>query len=147
MVPSRPVTDALRHRRLVVEGPVDRAILHLGAPAALAALLQAGFLVADTFWLGKVGAVAIAAASTAGFVMWLAQALGEGAANGSGAVLANAVGASDEGRAGGRRLPGRVWRSGAPRPSRRRGSRPPTRSSRSWAPPTMSAAPGPGTCG
>jgi len=84
----------------MVSGSIDRAILHLGAPAALAALLQAGFLVVDTFWLGKVGAVAIAAASTAGFVMWLAQALGEGAANGSGAVLANAVGAGDEGRAG-----------------------------------------------
>jgi putative MATE family efflux protein len=78
---------------------MDRAVLHLGAPAALAALLQAGFLVADTFWLGRVGAVAIAAASTAGFVMWLAQTLGEGAANGSGAVLANAVGAHDEAQA------------------------------------------------
>jgi len=80
----------------MISGSIDRAILHLGAPAALAALLQAGFLVVDTFWLGRVGAVAIAAASTAGFVMWLAQTLGEGAANGSGAVLANAVGADDE---------------------------------------------------
>jgi putative MATE family efflux protein len=80
----------------MVFGSIDRAILHLGAPAAFAALLQAGFLVVDTFWLGRVGAVAIAAASTAGFVMWLAQTLGEGAANGSGAVLANAVGADDE---------------------------------------------------
>lgn len=79
----------------MVAGSIDRAILHLGAPAALAALLQAGFLVVDTFWLGRVGAVAIAAASTAGFVMWLAQTLGEGAASGSGAVLANAVGADD----------------------------------------------------
>jgi putative MATE family efflux protein len=83
----------------MVAGSIDRAILHLGVPAALSALLQAGFLVVDTFWLGRVGAVAIAAASTAGFVMWLAQALGEGAANGSGAVLANAVGADDEARA------------------------------------------------
>jgi len=89
------VNDALRHRELMISGSIDRAILHLGAPAALAALLQAGFLVVDTFWLGRVGAVAIAAASTAGFVMWLAQTLGEGAANGSGAVLANAVGADD----------------------------------------------------
>ena len=80
----------------MISGSIDRAILHLGAPAALAALLQAGFLVVDTFWLGRVGAVAIAAASTAGFVMWLAQTLGEGAANGSGAVLATAVGADDE---------------------------------------------------
>lgn len=86
----------MRHRELIVSGSIDRAILHLGAPAALAALLQAGFLVVDTFWLGRVGAVAIAAASTAGFVMWLAQTLGEGAANGSGSVLANAVGADDE---------------------------------------------------
>lgn len=84
----------------MISGAIDRAILHLGAPAALAALLQAGFLVVDTFWLGRVGAVAIAAASTAGFVMWLAQTLGEGAANGSGAVLANAVGADDETGAG-----------------------------------------------
>lgn len=86
---------ALRHRELMVSGSLDRAVLHLGAPAALAALLQAGFLVVDTFWLGRVGPAAIAAASTAGFVMWLAQTLGEGAAAGSGAVLAHAVGAGD----------------------------------------------------
>lgn len=75
-------------------------MFHLGAPAALAALLQAGFLVVDTFWLGRVGPVAIAAASTAGFVMWLAQTLGEGVASGSGAVLAQAIGASDTHAAG-----------------------------------------------
>jgi len=62
----------------------------------MAALLQAGFLVVDTFWLGKVGPVALAAASTAGFAMWLAQTLGEGMASGSGAVLARAVGEEDQ---------------------------------------------------
>ncbi len=87
--------NVFQHRELMVAGSLDRAILHLGTPAALAALLQAGFLVVDTFWLGRVGEVAIAAASTAGFVMWLAQTLGDGAAMGSGAVLAQAVGAGD----------------------------------------------------
>ena len=77
----------------MVSGSIDRAILHLGAPAAMAALLQAGFLVVDTFWLGRVGPVALAAASTAGFTMWLAQTLGEGAAAGSGSMLARAIGA------------------------------------------------------
>jgi len=81
----------------MVSGSLDRAIFHLGVPAALAALFQAGFLVVDTFWLGRVGEVAIAAASTAGFVMWLAQTLGDGAAMGSGAVLAQAVGAARRG--------------------------------------------------
>jgi putative MATE family efflux protein len=89
------VNEALRFRELMVSGSVDRAILHLGAPAAMAALLQAGFLVVDTFWLGRVGPVALAAASTAGFTMWLAQTLGEGAAAGSGSVLARAIGAED----------------------------------------------------
>jgi putative MATE family efflux protein len=93
--------DVLEHRRLIVSGPIDRAILHLGLPAAAAALLQAGFLIVDAFWLGRVGAVALAAASTAGFVMWLTQTLGEGLASGSGAVLAAAVGAGD--REGARR--------------------------------------------
>jgi len=86
-------SDVFRHRELMISGSLDRAILHLGAPAALAALLQAGFLVVDTFWLGRVGEVAIAAASTAGFVMWLAQTLGDGAAMGAGAVLAQEIGA------------------------------------------------------
>lgn len=76
----------------MVSGSIDRAILHLGAPAALSALLQAGFLVVDAFWLGRVGPVALAAASTAGFVMWLAQTIGEGLAAGSGSVIAAAVG-------------------------------------------------------
>ncbi|HHQ48996.1 MAG TPA: MATE family efflux transporter [Acidobacteria bacterium] len=87
------MSGVFQHRELMVSGSLDRAILHLGAPAALAALFQAGFLVVDTFWLGRVGEVAIAAASTAGFVMWLAQTLGDGAAMGSGAVLAQEVGA------------------------------------------------------
>jgi putative MATE family efflux protein len=87
--------DVLKHRELMISGSLDRAVLHLGVPAAAAALLQAGFLVVDAFWLGRVGAVALAAASTAGFVMWLAQTLGEGMAAGSGAVLASAVGAGD----------------------------------------------------
>ena len=39
--------------------------------------------------------VALAAASTAGFTMWLAQTLGEGMASGSGSVLARAVGGGD----------------------------------------------------
>jgi putative MATE family efflux protein len=90
------VNEGLRYRDLIVSGSIDRAILHLGAPAALAALLQAGFLVVDTFWLGRVGPVALAAASTAGFTMWLAQTLGEGLAAGSGSVLARAVGAGDD---------------------------------------------------
>jgi putative MATE family efflux protein len=84
---------ALVHRRLVVSGSIDRAILHLGAPAAAAALLQAAFLIVDAFWLGRVGPVALAAASTAGFVMWLAQTIAEGLASGSGSLLAHAVGA------------------------------------------------------
>lgn len=76
----------------MLSGSIDRAILHLGAPAALSALLQAGFLVVDAFWLGRVGPEALAAASTAGFVMWLAQTIGEGLAAGSGSVIASAVG-------------------------------------------------------
>jgi putative MATE family efflux protein len=87
--------DVLRYRELVVSGSIDRAILHVGAPAALAALLQAGFLIVDAFWLGRVGPAAVAAASTAGFAMWLAQTIGEGAASGSGSVLAAAVGSGD----------------------------------------------------
>ncbi len=89
------MNEVLRYRALMVAGSIDRAVLHLGAPAAMAALLQAGFLVVDTFWLGRVGPVALAAASTAGFTMWLAQTLGDGAAAGAGAVLARSVGADD----------------------------------------------------
>ncbi len=108
-MPPEPVFE---HRELMVSGRLDRAIFHLGAPAAMAALLQAGFLVVDTFWLGRVGDVAIAAASTAGFVMWLAQTLGDGAAMGSGAVLARAVGgarAAEARRAGAAGLALAAW--------------------------------------
>jgi putative MATE family efflux protein len=87
--------DVLNHRDLMVSGSIDRAIFHLGVPAALSALLQAGFLIVDAFWLGRVGPVALAAASTAGFVMWLAQTIGEGMASGSGSVLAAAVGSGE----------------------------------------------------
>ena len=44
--------DVLRYRELVVSGSIDRAILYLGVPAALSALLQAGFLIVDAFVRG-----------------------------------------------------------------------------------------------
>lgn len=94
----------LEHRAVIVEAPLDRAIVHLGLPAGGAALLASAFLVVDTFWLGRVGPAAIAAASTAGFAMWLMQTLGDGLAMGSGAVVARAVGAAD--RTGARRAAG-----------------------------------------
>jgi len=105
---------ATTHREIMVSGSLDRAILHLGAPAAGAALLQATFLIVDTFWLGRVGAVALAAVSTAGFVMWMAQTLGEGMATGAGSVLAHAVGAGsalDARRAAAAGLSLAVWSS------------------------------------
>jgi putative MATE family efflux protein len=114
MLDEKRSPEALRHRDVVVAGSLDRAIFHLGAPAAMAALLQATFLIVDTFWIGRVGAVALAAVSTAGFLMWMAQTLGEGMATGAGAVLSHAVGAGSEtsaGRASAAGLSLAVWSS------------------------------------
>jgi Na+-driven multidrug efflux pump len=65
---------------LFLEGPIPRALLSLAFPIILANILQTGYQLTDAFWVGRLGASAVAAISVSFPVTFLVIALGSGLA-------------------------------------------------------------------
>jgi putative MATE family efflux protein len=87
-------------RATLVQGPLSGAILRLALPAVGTSLLQLAFLLVDTFWVGRIlGPVALAAVSTAGFMVWMVAALAEMVAVGLTAIAARRQGEGAHGLA------------------------------------------------
>jgi Na+-driven multidrug efflux pump len=55
-----------RRRKLFLEGPIVRALVTLAIPIVLGNVLQAGYQLTDAFWVGRLGASAVAAVSVSG---------------------------------------------------------------------------------
>ncbi len=84
----------------LVSGPLSRAIARLALPAVGSSLLQLSFLLVDIFWVGRIlGAVALAAVSTAGYAVWILASLAEMVAVGLTAVAARRHGEGAHGLA------------------------------------------------
>jgi Na+-driven multidrug efflux pump len=65
-------------RTLFLEGPINRALLTLAVPIILGNVLQTGYQLTDAFWVGRLGAAAVAAVSVSFPVTFLVIALGSG---------------------------------------------------------------------
>jgi putative MATE family efflux protein len=78
---------------LFLEGPIPRALLTLAVPIILANLLQTGYQLTDAFWVGRLGAAAVAAISVSFPVMFLVIALGAGLAMAGATLAAQYMGA------------------------------------------------------
>src|ERR1700761_1156768 len=50
-------------QKLFLEGPIGTALLRLAIPIILGNLLQTGYQLTDAFWVGRLGAAAVAAVS------------------------------------------------------------------------------------
>jgi putative MATE family efflux protein len=61
-----------------LEGPLGRALIRLAIPITLSNLLQTGYQLTDAFWVGRLGAAAVAAVSISFPVSFLVIALGAG---------------------------------------------------------------------
>ena len=64
--------------RLFTEGPIGTALVRFAIPVMLGNLLQTGFQLTDAFWVGRLGAAAVAAVSLNMPVMFLVIAAGAG---------------------------------------------------------------------
>ncbi|HEY4249787.1 MAG TPA: MATE family efflux transporter [Roseomonas sp.] len=80
-------------RALILEGPVGTALLRLGAPIMLGNLLQTGYQLTDAFWVGRLGAAAVAAVAISFPVTFLVIALGAGLAMAGATLSAQYAGA------------------------------------------------------
>jgi putative MATE family efflux protein len=65
-------------QKLFLEGPIGAALIRLAIPITLGNLLQTGYQLTDAFWVGRLGAAAVAAVSISFPVTFLVIALGAG---------------------------------------------------------------------
>ena len=82
-----------RRRKLFLEGPIVRALVTLAIPIVLGNVLQAGYQLTDAFWVGRLGASAVAAVSVSFPVTFLVIALGSGLAMAGATLAAQYMGA------------------------------------------------------
>jgi putative MATE family efflux protein len=65
-------------QKLFLEGPIGTALIRLAIPIILGNVLQTGYQLTDAFWVGRLGAAAVAAVSVSFPVSFLVIALGAG---------------------------------------------------------------------
>jgi putative MATE family efflux protein len=70
--------NASDRQKLFLEGPIGTALVRLSIPITLGNLLQTGYQLTDAFWVGRLGAAAVAAVSISFPVTFLVIALGAG---------------------------------------------------------------------
>src|ERR1700742_308403 len=80
-------------RQLFLEGPIARALLTLAFPIILGNVLQTGYQLTDAFWVGRLGAAAVAAVSVSFPLTFLVIALGAGLAMAGATLSAQYMGA------------------------------------------------------
>ena len=82
-----------KRKQLFLEGPIPRALISLAIPIILGNLLQTGYQMTDAFWVGRLGAPAVAAVSVSFPVTFLVIALGSGLAMAGATLTAQYMGA------------------------------------------------------
>jgi putative MATE family efflux protein len=82
-----------KRQALLLEGPIPRALWSLGVPIILANVLQTGYQLTDAFWVGRLGAAAVAAISVSFPVTFLVIALGSGLAMAGATLTSQYMGA------------------------------------------------------
>ncbi len=80
-------------RELFLRGPIVRALLTLAVPIILGNVLQSGYQLTDAFWVGRLGASAVAAVSVSFPVTFLVIALGSGLAMAGATLTSQYMGA------------------------------------------------------
>src|SRR5277367_508603 len=68
------------NQKIFLEGPIGTALFQLAIPIILGNILQTGYQLTDAFWVGRLGAAAVAAVSVSFPVTFLVIALGSGLA-------------------------------------------------------------------
>jgi putative MATE family efflux protein len=86
-------TSVADRRAMILEGPIGKSLLALALPITLANALQAGYQLTDAFWVGRLGAAAVAAVAVSFPVTFLIIALGSGLAIAGATLSAQYMGA------------------------------------------------------
>src|ERR1700679_3964369 len=82
-----------KRQSLFLEGPIRTALIRLPIPIMLGNVLQTGYQLTDSFWVGRLGAAAVAAVSVSFPVTFLMIAMGSGLAMAGATLSAQYAGA------------------------------------------------------
>jgi putative MATE family efflux protein len=82
-----------QRQKFFLEGPIGAALVRLAIPIALGNVLQTGYQLTDAFWVGRLGAAAVAAVSVSFPVTFVVIALGAGLAIAGATLSAQYMGA------------------------------------------------------
>jgi putative MATE family efflux protein len=80
----------------IVGRPIAKTLRRLTVPAVLSTFFTVIFEIIDMFWIGKLGAVSIAALSASSFYVWMLRGLGLIVATGAIALVSRRSGEKDE---------------------------------------------------
>jgi putative MATE family efflux protein len=83
----------------LTEGPITRTIFRLAWPVIISMFVETARGIANMFWVGKLGAVNLAAVVSATFLVWFTYVLSDVISVGTVALVARYVGAKDEDQA------------------------------------------------
>ena len=89
-----------QHNAHILEGSLTRGVITLSTPVIFAMFFQSLLNIVDTFWVGKLGATAVAALSMSWPVVFITIALAAGISTGATALVARFVGGKDISKAG-----------------------------------------------
>lgn len=93
--PAADVPPRARPSGALLQGSIAKSLLRLAGPVVLANVLQTVYQLTDTFWVGRLGAVAVAAVSFSFPIIFLFIAVGSGATIAGTILVAQAEGRGD----------------------------------------------------
>src|SRR5690554_4299898 len=80
----------------LTEGSILKSLINLAIPIILANILQTAYQLIDTFWLGRLGANAVAAVSLSFPILFLVLSIGSGLTLAGTVIVAQYKGADDQ---------------------------------------------------
>lgn len=94
--PATPATPARRGARDATDGPVLRVLIALAVPIVATNVFQSLYQLIDTFWVGRLGADAVAAVSLSFPITFLMISMGGGLSIAGAILVAQTFGAGDQ---------------------------------------------------
>jgi putative MATE family efflux protein len=87
------LSSEAKPKRDLTTGSITRSIFYLALPVVATMFLETAFSIADIFWVGKLGAVSLAAVISSAFLIWMIYSLVGAVSIGVTALVARFIGA------------------------------------------------------
>lgn len=83
------------HKMDLTSGPITKSIFYLAGPVVATMFLETAFSLANIFWVGKLGAVSLAAVISATILVWIIYSMVGTISVGVTALVSRSIGAKD----------------------------------------------------